>query len=96
MAALVLVIDVGASCFLVMVLSPSVVLYVSGRLPFTFVMWLSPLLKPVLVRVTSGFRVSPATGVVALMVMPPLSTLVLPIVIEPALVRSMLLLNAKL
>ena len=53
---------------------------------------LPPLSKPLAVKVT---LVLPSPGVVGVMVMPPLSTLVLPIVNEPASVKLTVLFKAK-
>ena len=55
----------------------------------TFTILLFPLSKPLAVKVTGDL---PAAGV---MVMPPLSTLVSPIVNEPSLVKSTALFKAK-
>ena len=58
----------------------------------TLTILLPPLFKPSPVNLTA---VLPSPGVVGVMVMPPLSTLVLPIVNEPALVKSTTLFKAK-
>ena len=59
----------------------------------TLVILLPPLSKPVLVNLTSVVGVAPAAGVGALIVIPPLFTVVSPTVKEPSLVKLTSLAN---